>query len=552
MSADQPRPASGSGAVALGIFASRIAGLVRETVASRLLGNTPAADAFVVAMKIPNLLQNLLGEGVLSASLVPVYSRLLGERDGETSGEAGRVAGAVAASLMAVTGAGVLVFMALARPITLVLAPGLSDDRFELAVSLTRVTALGVGFTVLSAWCLGVLNSHRRFFLSYVAPVVWNGAQVGALVVASVLAFDLEGVARAMAWGVMIGGLAQLLVQLPLTLRLAKGLRLGLRWRHRWVREVRRRFGPAVLGRGVVQVSAYLDVVLASLLAGGALAALSRAQILYTLPVSLFAMSVAAAELPEMSRLADDPAALAPRTQLGVRRVVFWMALVCVVYITAGDLMVEILFEGREFTSADTVVVWFTVGAYALGLPATGASRILQSTSYALGDTKGPARIAVARVAVAGAVGVMVMFPLDRVIVGPDGLVGLTDALGLAWALPDLERSVIGTVRLGAVGLAAGSAVAAWVELILLARLLLRSPAGSGRVGSAMIRLAKPFSSAFVAAAALKLGAGSWPLPVSALAVVGTAASVYTVVAFLSGVREADLLLKPIRRALWR
>ena len=419
MNADQPRPASGSGAVALGIFASRSAGLVREMVASRLLGNTGAADAFAVAMRIPNLLQNLLGEGVLSASLVPVYSKLLGQGDDKGRHEAGRVAGAVAASLMVVVGAGVLVIMALARPITFVLAPGLSDDRFELAVSLTRVTALGVGFAVLSAWCLGVLNSHRRFFLSYVAPVAWNAAQIAALVTAGLLAFELDDTARAMAWGVTVGGLLQLLVQLPLTLRLARGLRLSLAWRHRGVREVRRRFGPAVLGRGVVQLSAYLDLVLASLLAAGAVAALFRAQILYTLPVSLFAMSVAAAELPEMSRLASDPDSLARRARLGVRRVVFWMALAAAVYLVAGDLVVGVLFEGGEFTSADTVVVWCAIGAYAVGLPAVGMSRVLQNASYALGDVAGPARIAVVRVAVAVGVGTLLMFPLDPGDGGP-------------------------------------------------------------------------------------------------------------------------------------
>ncbi len=548
MNADQPRPASGSGAVALGIFASRSAGLVREMVASRLLGNTGAADAFAVAMRIPNLLQNLLGEGVLSASLVPVYSKLLGQGDDKGRHEAGRVAGAVAASLMVVVGAGVLLIMALARPITFVLAPGLSDDRFELAVSLTRVTALGMGFAVLSAWCLGVLNSHRRFFLSYVAPVAWNAAQIAALVTAGLLAFELDDTARAMAWGVTVGGLLQLLVQLPLTLRLARGLRLSLAWRHRGVREVRRRFGPAVLGRGVVQLSAYLDLVLASLLAAGAVAALFRAQILYTLPVSLFAMSVAAAELPEMSRLASDPDSLARRARLGVRRVVFWMALAAAVYLVAGDLVVGVLFEGGEFTSADTVVVWCAIGAYAVGLPAVGMSRVLQNASYALGDVAGPARIAVVRVAVAVGVGTLLMFPLDRVMVGPDGLIGAADALGLAWALPEAVRTAPGLVRLGAAGLAAGSAVAAWVELALLARRVGRSAPGAAGTGSALLGLAGPFGAALAAAAAVKLLVGGGPVLLAAAAVGTAAVAAYTLVASACGVREAELILGPVRR----
>ena len=232
--------------MALGIGASRLAGLGRETVASRLLGNTAAADAFAVAMRIPNMLQNLLGEGVLSASFVPVYSRLLDEahHEGGDRDDPGRVAGAVAAALMAIVGLAVALIVTLARPITFVLAPGIvGDGRFDLAVSLVRITALGTGFAVLSAWCLGVLNSHRRFFVSYAAPVLWNAVQVGALVVAWVLVFDLDGVARTLAWGVAGGGLAQLLVQLPLTVRLARGLRLRWIRGHAGLREIRRRFG---------------------------------------------------------------------------------------------------------------------------------------------------------------------------------------------------------------------------------------------------------------------------------------------------------------------
>ena len=543
--------------VALGIGASRLAGLGRETIAARLLGNTAAGDAFAVAMRIPNLLQNLLGEGVLSASFVPVYSRLIerrGEADdsrepGDDRGrdEPGQVAGAVAAALMTVVGISVLVIVTLARPVTFVLAPGLSEDRFELAVSLVRITALGTGFAVLSAWCLGVLNSHRRFFLSYAAPVLWNAVQVGALIVAWILAFDLDGVARALAWGVAGGGLAQLLIQLPTTLRLVRGLRLRWMRRHPSLSEVRRRFGPAVLGRGVVQVSAYVDLVLASLLATGAVAALYRAQILYMLPVSLFAMSVAAAELPEMSRLAHDPAALHARASAAMRRVAFWMLLAAALYAAAGDLVVGLLFEGGEFESADTVLVWFVVAAYAVGLPATGVSRVLQNACYAQGDTAGPARIAAVRVTLAASVGMIVMFPLDRVVVGPDGLIGAADALGLAWALPTAEREAGDAVRLGAVGLATGSAVAAWVEVALLSRRL----RASSTVRASLWKPLPAAAVAFAAAAAGKLLVGGWPVLLSAPLVGALAAFVYTVMAHRSGMGEAQMLLQPARKAIW-
>ncbi len=535
--------------VALGIAASRLAGLGRETVASRLLGNTAAGDAFTVAMRIPNMLQNLLGEGVLSASFVPVYSRLLdeGARDGDRRTDPGEVAGAVAAALMAVVGLSVALIVTLARPITFVLAPGLTEDRFDLAVSLVRVTALGAGFAVLSAWCLGVLNSHRRFFVSYAAPVVWNAVQVGALTVAWILAFDLDGVARALAWGVAGGGLVQLLVQLPLAMRLARGLRLRWMRGHPGLREISRRFGPAVTGRGVVQVSAYVDLVLASLLATGAMAALYRAQILYMLPVSLFAMSVAAAELPEMSRQADDPVALAARSRSAMHKVAFWMLLAAAVYTATGDLVVGLLFQGGVFSEADTVLVWFVVAAYALGLPATGLSRVLQNACYARGDTAGPARIAAVRVAVAAAVGVVVMFPLDRVVVSSDRLLGAAEGVGLAWALPEADRVLGDAVRLGAVGLALGSAVAAWTEIVMLARRLGSEEAVRSALGTPTTAAA----AAFAATAAFKLLIDGWPLLLSAPAATVFAVGVYAVVAHRRGAAEAHLLLEPARRIIW-
>ena len=302
-----------------------------------------------------------------------------------------------------------------------------------------------------------------------------------------------------------------------------------------------------MFGRGVVQVSAYADLMLASLLATGAVAALYRAQMLYLLPISLFAMSVAAAELPEMSRLSHDRVAVARRANSAMRRVAFWMLLASAAYLAAGDLLVGLLFEGGAFGSADTTLVWFVIAAYALGLPAAGVSRVLQNTCYALGDTAGPARIAAVRVMAAAVVGIVVMFPLDRVVVVPDGLRNVSEAWNWAWALSVDEREAGDTLRMGAVGLALGSAVAAWVEIALLAR---RLRAGR-RVRAA---LAAPLGAAavsFALTAALKLVVGDWPIQVSAPLVGAAATLTYAVVGHLSGVQESALLLRPIRAAIW-
>jgi putative peptidoglycan lipid II flippase len=291
--------------------------------------------------------------------------------------------------------------------------------------------------------------------------------------------------------------------------------------------------------------------MLATFLAAGALSALFKAQMLYTLPVSLFAMSVAAAELPEMSRLINEPAALVQRTRRSLDRIAFWMLLAAFVMIAAGDLVVGVLFQGGRFDGTDGVLVWFILGAYAFGLPAIGASRLLQNTCYAVGDTRGPARIAAIRVGIAAIIGLAVMFPLDRVLVGPDGLTGLGDILAFG-PLDAAIRDAGGTVRLGAVGLAIGSAIGAWVELTLLAQLVERHVPGLGDPRRSLLGPSLAAAGAFVLTAAVKLVAGPLPLFIEAFVVGLVAVTAYTVICFRTGVRSADLLLRPVRRLIWR
>ena len=162
-----PRRRGGAVFVAAGIFVSRIFGFVRERALSHYLGNSDASGAFRAALRIPNLLQNLLGEGVLSASFIPVYARLLAEGKRE---EASRVARAVATLLVLLASVITLLGVSFAPQVIGLLAPGFSGDVRALTVTLVRILFPGTALLVLSAWCLGVLNSHRRFFLSYASP----------------------------------------------------------------------------------------------------------------------------------------------------------------------------------------------------------------------------------------------------------------------------------------------------------------------------------------------------------------------------------------------
>jgi putative peptidoglycan lipid II flippase len=496
---DPPTPDEGasslrrdSSLVASGILLSRLAGLVREKLTAQFLGANVGAEAFRAALKIPNLLQNLLGEGVLSASFIPVHAKMLAEGRDE---DAGRLAGAIAGLLALLAGALVLIGVLFAPQLTRIIAPGFppGSDRYGLTVTLVRILTPGVGFLVLSAWCLGVLNSHRRFFLSYVAPVMWNVAIIAALVGAGLAGLGEIEIATAMGWGVLVGGVLQFAVQLPTVVRLSPGLRPSASFKVPGVTAVARAFGPVVAGRGVVQLSAYIDLFVASLLATGAVAALGYAQVLYLLPISLFGMSVAAAELPALSTIDhDDLQRVTARLEEGLARMAFFVVPSAVAFVLLGDQVVRTLYEGGRFTPEDTRQVGMVLAAYGLGLLASTATRLLQSALYGIGDTRRPAILAAVRVGVATVVGVLLMMPLDLVEIVPgDGLrvIGQADELGIA---DEAARSASqNQLRLGAVGLALGAGVGAWLEFVLLRRVIRRrfGPVrlGGGRLGRTLV-----------------------------------------------------------------
>jgi putative peptidoglycan lipid II flippase len=542
-----------SSLVASGILLSRVAGLVREKLTGYFLGANVGAEAFRAALKIPNLLQNLLGEGVLSASFIPVHSKMLAEGRDE---DAGRLAGAVAGLLSLLAGGLVLIGVLFAPQITRIIAPGFppGSQRYELTVTLVQILTPGVGFLVLSAWCLGVLNSHRRFFLSYVAPVVWNVAIISALVFAGVRGMSEASIATAMGWGVFAGGVLQFLVQLPKVIRLSPGLRLSVSFRVRGVDAVVRAFGPVVAGRGVVQLSAYLDLFVASLLATGAVAALGYAQVLYLLPVSLFGMSVAAAELPALSTMDhDDRRMVTARLEAGLSRMAFFVVPSAVAFVLLGDLVVATLYEGGRFSPQDTRQVGIVLSAYGLGLLASTATRLLQSALYGIGDTRRPAILAAVRVGASTVVGVLLMLPLDLVEIGPGGtleLVGGLADIGIA----DAEARAAGQnqLRLGAVGLALGAGAGAWLEFVLLRRVVRRR---FGRVRLGGGRLARTLAAsvplALVGTLLRPLVADLPGLVGGPVALAGAGAA-YLVAASALGLPEATRLRAQVRARLGR
>ena len=205
--------------VGAGILISRLAGLVRLRAFAHYFGlQSDAADAFNAAFRIPNVLQNLFGEGALSGSFIPVYAGLLAHGDRE---EADRVASAVGALLALVVSILVALGVVATPVLIAVIAPGFTGDKRELTVSIVRILFPGTGLLVLSAWCLGILNSHHKFLLSYTAPVVWNAAMIATLIAFGPTT-PPPRLAVLLAWGSVGGSLLQFAVQLPAVARVAR------------------------------------------------------------------------------------------------------------------------------------------------------------------------------------------------------------------------------------------------------------------------------------------------------------------------------------------
>jgi putative peptidoglycan lipid II flippase len=497
--------------VAVGILLSRLAGVVRQRVFNHYFGLSNAADAFAAAIRIPNFLQNLFGEGVLSASFIPVYARLLaaGGEAGDAEEEAGRVAGAIGA-ILALTTALLVLAGVLATPLLIdAIAPGFHGEKRQLTIRLVRILFPGVGLLVMSAWCLGILNSHRRFLLSYSAPVIWNAAMIATLVVFG--AQPQDTLAITLAWGSVAGSALQFGVQLPVVLLLARRLRFRLETRSSHVNTVLRNFGPVFVSRGVVQISAYVDSLLASLLPEGALAGLLNAQSLSLLPVSLFGMSISAAELPAMSSVIGKEAEihdrLRERLNAGLRRIAFFIVPSAMAFLAFGDVITAALYQSGRFGPADSVYVWGILAGSAVGLLASTMGRLYSSTYYALRDTRTPLRYAVIRVALTTALGYVSALPLP-VWIGIDprwGVAGLTASAGVAgWVEFALLRRTLNR-RIGLTGLPATFTVKLWLSAAIGAATAWGIKLAMGQRGTILLAAAVlvPYGLLYFGAAAL-------------------------------------------------
>jgi putative peptidoglycan lipid II flippase len=404
---------------------SRVTGFIRDIMLAAILGAGPVADAFFVALRLPNHFRAIFAEGAFNAAFVPAYARIR-EQGGADPARifADRIFTLLFLSQVALLAAA----LAFTPEVIAVLAPGFNDDptRFALAVEMTRITFPYLLLVSLVTLYGGILNALHRFAAAAAAPILLNLSMMTTLAMAA--SFPTAG--HAAAWGVLVAGL------LEFVLLAGDARRAGVKPWFRWpsfdvdVRKFFRALGPATVGSAGVQLALFADTILASFLATGALSALYYADRLNQLPIGVIGIAAGTVVLPEMARrIAAGDEAGARQAQNRAIELTLLLSVPCVAaFLIVPELIMRALFARGAFTSADAVAAGQTLAAYALGLVPFVLIRSVVATFFARGDTANPVKAALA------AACVNVGFKILLVVVGSLAQVGLALATSIgAW-----------------------------------------------------------------------------------------------------------------------
>ncbi|WP_295392649.1 murein biosynthesis integral membrane protein MurJ [uncultured Thiodictyon sp.] len=431
-------------------FLSRLLGFVRDLAIARVFGADAGTDAFFVAFKIPNLMRRLFAEGAFSMAFVPLLNEYKERRDAaDTKGFIDAMAGTLGAVLLVVTLLGIL-----AAPLLVMLfAPGFGDEpgQRELTVAMLRLTFPYVLFISLTALAGGILNTYERFGVPAFTPVLLNLALIGC---ALWLAPRMDAPITALAWGVLIAGIAQLAFQLPFLARLGLLPRPRLAPRDPGVRRTVRLMGPALFGASVGQLNLLLNTILASFLASGSISWLYYSDRLMEFPMGLLGVALGTVILPRLSQrhAAEDPGAFSDTLDWGLR----WLLLLGVpaavgLLVLAGPIVATLFYVGEPagagFNAEDARMTARSLMAYALGLVGFIGVKVLAPGFYARQEMVVPVHIAVIAMAVNVVASLLLMWPL-----GHTGLALATTLSGLANAallLCGLRRAAIYRPRPG-------------------------------------------------------------------------------------------------------
>jgi len=437
------RVTKAAGVVGSATLLSRIFGFIRDVVIAWFFGAGLVSDAFFVAFRIPNLLRRLFAEGSLSVAFIPVFTEYLTQRGKKHAFEMAKSAiRLLSVLLVAITVAGILLSPFIVR----VIAPGFvtSPEKYSLTVFLTRIMFPYIFFIGLVALCMGILNALGHFAAPALAPVLLNISIIGSVfLIAPHMADPVAGIAI----GVLIGGVLQLALQVPFLIKKGFYFWQKANMYHPGLKKVGLLMVPTIFGAAVYQINILVGTLLASLLAQGSVSYLYYADRLVQFPLGIFAIAMATAVLPTLSRQAAGKDLQAVRDTFSyAMKMVFFITIPSMVgLIVLREPIVALLFKRGAFDSETTRLTAYALLYYSIGLWAFSAVRIVVSTFYALQDTKTPVRMAIVSVCANVILGVILMGPMGHAgLALSTSLASMLNLGLLVWAL---------RTKLGALGL---------------------------------------------------------------------------------------------------
>jgi putative peptidoglycan lipid II flippase len=373
---------------------SRILGFIRDMVLARYFGASGETDAFFLAFKIPNFMRRLFAEGSFSLAFVPVLSEVRASGDHRALKDlVDHVTGTLAGILLVITAMGIL-----AAPVVLaIFAPGWAIEgraEFGLSAEMLRITFPYILLISLTALAGGILNTFDRFLIPALTPVLLNLSLIAAAVLFS---SRMEVPVMALAWGVFAAGVVQLAVQVPALMRLGLMPRPRWGWRHSGVRKILRLMIPTLIGSSVAQINLLLDTVIATFLISGSVSWLYYSDRLLEFPLGVFGVALSTVILPNLSLkfARQNPHGFSATLDWALRlALIITLPAAFGLAVLASPILVT-LFQYEAFLMSDVDMSALSLAAYAAGLPAFIAVKVLAPGFYARQDTRTPVKIAI-------------------------------------------------------------------------------------------------------------------------------------------------------------
>lgn len=418
---------------------SRVAGFARDIMTAAVLGAGPVADAFFVALKLPNFFRRVTAEGAFSVSFVPLYSSTLDQEGQESANRFANNAFWIMSAILAAFSAIAILFMPY---VIMAIAPGFGNDpvRYDLGVEFSRITFPYLLLMSLTALLGGVLNAHERFAPFAFAPVFFNLCMIGALLLSNW--FETPG--HALSYGILVSGFLQLFLLLFIAVRV-KAFRLSFK-KPEFTDKIKKVFilmGPGVLGAGVMHINLFADLIIASFLPEGSISYLYYADRLNQLPLGVVGIAIGTALLPLLSK-AMSRGDTVEAHNLFNRSLEYCLVLAlpaAAAMMVIPELLIGTLFERGAFTAADTSVTAMVLMGYALGLPPYIMTKVFSSLHWSRQDTMTPVKIAIACTVFNIVMALILMNWL--------GVAGIAFATGLAgWMQLGLHMLVLRKVKI--------------------------------------------------------------------------------------------------------